>query len=181
MLQADVLRLLNALRSDFEEENLFRRMALDFVRQNADFYDRNNPLGHLTGSAWVLDATRRKALLIHHRTLDKWFQPGGHIETPDGSLHDTSRREIREECGIDEAKMLSENIFDLDVHIIPAKGDFPEHLHYDVRFAFVLETGAAIAADLAEVKNAAWFSIEELMAKPLQQSVRRMVYKSYGL
>jgi 8-oxo-dGTP pyrophosphatase MutT (NUDIX family) len=169
------------LQSDFEEEILFQRMTLDFVRQNADFYDRNNPLGHLTGSAWVFDAARRNVLLIHHRSLDKWFQPGGHIEPGDGSLHDTSRREIREECGIADAKLLSEGIFDLDVHVIPAKGAFPSHLHYDIRFAFVFESEEAITGNLAEIKEMAWFSLDELKTRPLQQSIRRMVLKSYEL
>ena len=42
-------------------------------------------------------------------------------------------REAREESGL-EVRSLDEAIFDLDVHLIPARGCEPAHYHYDVRF-----------------------------------------------
>ena len=43
-------------------------------------------------------------------------------------------REAEEETGLKHFKLLQEEIFDLDIHPIPARGDFPDHLHYDIRF-----------------------------------------------
>lgn len=180
MLKNDILSLLEHYRSVFDEERLYRRYALDFLHAHDDFWQRSNLAGHFTGSAWVLNPLKTKALLIHHRGLDKWFQPGGHADATDGSLLDTARREAQEECGLSLLTPLSDAIFDLDIHVIPAKKDIPEHLHYDVRFAFVAES-EALAGDLAEVKDLQWMPLVDLVAADgVQQAVRRMALKGVG-
>lgn len=173
-----VIDWLTDIQTDFEEENFFRALTLEFVALNDEFWQRSTLSGHLTGSAWVLNPTKDKALLIHHRGLDKWFQPGGHAEPTDASLLETARREAAEECGIQGLTLLSEEVFDLDIHIIPGKNDIPEHLHYDLRFVF-LAASVELDPDLAEVKDLNWVSIDSLLRNlDTQQSLRRMAIKS---
>lgn len=181
MMQKDhIHQLLERFQTVFDEEALYRKYTLDFLRNCDDFWQRSNLAGHLTGSAWVLNPRRDKALLIHHRGLDKWFQPGGHADATDASLTDTARREALEECGLGQMTLLSDDIFDLDIHVIPAKKDIPEHLHYDVRFAFVAES-ETLLGDLAEVRDLQWVALRELAAAGgVQQSVRRMAVKCAG-
>ncbi|HMX41683.1 MAG TPA: NUDIX domain-containing protein [Saprospiraceae bacterium] len=173
-----ILDLLAAHTSRFDEERLFLKWTAQFVQQHPDeWWQRRLLVGHLTGSAWVLHPDGEQALLVHHINLDKWVQPGGHADTEDVVLLQTARREAQEESGIIRLRALSEEIFDLDVHVIPAKRDVPEHLHYDVRFLFQAEE-AALQADPAEVKGARWVPIREMRVSPsLQQSVRRMAMK----
>lgn len=178
MEKRQVIDWLSEIQTDFEEENFFRFLALEFVALNDEFWQRSTLSGHLTGSAWVLNPSQDKALLIHHRGLDKWFQPGGHAEATDISLLETARREASEECGLQGLTLLSEDLFDLDVHIIPAKNDIPEHLHYDLRFAF-LAASEDLDPDLAEVKDLNWVPLDTLLrALDTQQSLRRMAIKS---
>jgi 8-oxo-dGTP pyrophosphatase MutT (NUDIX family) len=177
MHTTDITTLLQAIDTRYEEEAFFRRCTLDFVARYPDTCtDRNNLAGHLTASAWVLHPDRQQALLIHHRTLDKWFQPGGHIEPEDESLLAAARREVIEECGLEDFMALQPGIFDLDIHLIPAKGAMPEHPHYDVRFLFLANT-IELNANLGEVKALRWASIEALLKQPIQQSIRRMALK----
>lgn len=178
-----LLPLLEAYTTAFDEEKLYRKLMLDWAHQHPeDCWRRELLAGHFTGSAWVLGPDRSKALLIHHRNLDKWVQPGGHADDSDASLIETARREAMEECGLSGLTLLSEQIFDLDVHIIPAKREVPEHLHYDVRFLFQAENEAFVE-DFAEVKAVQWVSLEEISSwghsswGRLQQSVRRMAEK----
>lgn len=172
-----ILAILEPYQPTFEEERLYRKLMLARAHANpTNWWQRSLLDGHFTGSAWVLNPDRSKALLIHHRGLDKWFQPGGHAEETDDSLMETARREAQEECGLFGLNLLSNTVFDLDIHVIPAKKDIPEHLHYDVRFLFQAET-EILKGDDTELNDLTWAPLKDLMRRDLQQSVRRMVIK----
>jgi 8-oxo-dGTP pyrophosphatase MutT (NUDIX family) len=120
--------------------------------------------GHLTGSAFVLDARSGRVLLHHHRRLDRWLQLGGH----DDGEHDplaTALREAREESGLTDLAPLTPRILDVDVHEIPAHGDEPRHLHLDLRYALVTATPNEIV-QAPESRELAWL--------PLDEAARRM-------
>jgi len=173
----NVFSLLYQHKSEFEEEIFFRKLTLEFVEKHQEkCWQRQNLAGHLTASAWVFDEPGDQALLIHHRVLDKWFQPGGHVETEDYSLLAAAQRELMEECGLRNAQPVFDHVFDLDIHLIPAKGEIPEHPHYDIRFLFQGVPGHT-RPNLSEVRDFRWHPLESLLKMPLQQSVRRMAVK----
>jgi len=128
---------------------------------------RSNVTGHLTASALITDRRMEKFLLLHHRGLEKWLQPGGHIEPQDRSLLDAAMRETEEETGLErrdyDVMSTAEGIYiaDLDSHIIPSnpfKAE-PEHFHHDVRFLFRLKhDGARIFTDPLESGGYKWVS-----------------------
>jgi 8-oxo-dGTP pyrophosphatase MutT (NUDIX family) len=88
--------------------------------------------GHVTASTMIVSSRGRRVLLIRHPTLDRWLQPGGHVDPTDPSTHAAARREAFEETGLDVEP--ASMPFDVDVHPIPARGDRPRHGHYDVRY-----------------------------------------------
>jgi len=51
-----------------------------FVAQHENCFDRNLSIGHVSGSSWVVNPTFSHVLLLHHRKLDLWLQPGGHAD-----------------------------------------------------------------------------------------------------
>jgi 8-oxo-dGTP pyrophosphatase MutT (NUDIX family) len=144
----------------------------------ADAHLRAQPLGHLTGSGFVLDASRERVLLLHHRKLDRWLQPGGHGEgETDPRL--IALREIEEETGLsggDLAPFPDERLLDVDVHRIPARPGEPEHPHLDLRYGFVADVGAE--ARLSEESRALqWFPVNGLPAgsdAALRRAVRKL-------
>lgn len=128
--------------------------------------------GHLTGSAWLVSGDYRRALLTHHRKLDRWLQLGGHADG-DTDLARVALREAQEESGLD-GLVVEAGIFDLDRHRIPARGDDPEHWHYDVRFVVHARGGEAFAVS-AESHALAWVDISTIASDAAQdESLRRM-------
>ncbi|MDZ7646212.1 MAG: NUDIX hydrolase [Cytophagales bacterium] len=89
--------------------------------------------GHITGSAWIVDPSNTQALLVHHAKLNKWVQPGGHADGDENILQ-VALREAEEETGLKNFKVLSDPPFDVDIHLIPERADFPEHFHFDIRY-----------------------------------------------
>lgn len=178
MNQSTVLALLRQHQSEFEEEQTFLAQTLSFVEQQAAFWQRSTLEGHLTGSAWVCSADGSAVLLLHHAKLDRWLQPGGHVDAEDVSMAETARREAMEECGMKSLELHSPAIFDLDVHQIPARGTEPAHFHYDLRFLFYVPEGVQIERNLLETRAIAWVNLEELCTSGTPMSLRRMALKS---
>lgn len=115
--------------------------------------------GHFTASAFVLSPDSKSLLLIFHKKLKMWLQPGGHIEVTDSDLVESARREVCEETGLSQLEVVTP-LFDIDVHHIPAWGTTPAHLHHDVRCLFRASELEVKAGD--DVADARWFDIEEL-------------------
>ena len=92
---------------------------------------------HFTASAFLLRADGAP-LALYHKKLQRWLQPGGHIEWSDRSPLDAALREAREETGLLDLKPLSPHPIDLDIHRIPERGAHAAHDHYDLRFGFLV-------------------------------------------
>lgn len=175
------LSLLKAYHPEDVAEQAFRTQMIAFVNRYPDtFTSRANTQGHLTTSAWITSPDCTKVLLIYHRKLQKWLQPGGHIEPSDPSLQAAALREAREESGLQNFAYATEGVFDLDIHPIPALGTDPGHLHLDIRFHLTASDMAALTPQQREVSQVQWFTLSELKEMELPPSLWRMARKVRG-
>lgn len=136
-----------------------RNQVLDFCRRHDDALFRSCLDGHLTGSAFVVDSRGESVLLIHHRKLGRWLQPGGHADGQ-GNLAIVALSEVREETGLEDLTLLLP-AFDIDVHVIPARPGEPEHLHLDLRFVMVADSAQSLTLAEGEVYDAKWFRSDD--------------------
>lgn len=163
--------LLAAHAPDDPREAAMLRRIVVFAAAAEDPFARANPEGHLTGSAFVLDPSGRM-LLVHHRKLGIWVQPGGHA---DGErLADrVALREAAEETGLEDlvfhpALVLDDGapaLLDVDVHVIPARPDEPAHEHFDLRFLLRTAAPDALRSAPGEVADSAWFAPTDAAAR----------------
>lgn len=175
--KSEVERVLDGYEPFDQDEDLFYKKINSFVFENDNIFGRNNLEGHITCSAWVIDASSIKVLLIHHKKLNLWFQPGGHVEDEDVSLMEASRREIVEETGINNLQLLYPKIFDIDVHFIPESKGVPGHWHYDVRFLFRALDDSLIL-NTEELSGIKWIHLSKAIDQPECKNVLRMIQKT---
>jgi 8-oxo-dGTP pyrophosphatase MutT (NUDIX family) len=174
--RATLRALLEAHRAADADEERHRARMLELSNTTGDPLRRDHfAPGHFTASAFVLSPDRAALLLVHHRKLDRWLQPGGHVEPGDPDLIAAARREVLEETGIAELELEHAGSFDLDVHPIPALGGELPHEHFDVRFLFRAATHQLRLS--SESKAVRWVPLAEVAAAGSDQSVLRAVRK----
>ena len=175
MHRQPILDALAVYRKHYPDEADVLARFEAFVHDEPRCFHNDCWSGHITGSSWLLDATGTRALLTHHKKLDKWLQLGGHSDGERDTLA-VALREAHEESGL-IVIALDSTILDLDIHQIPARGEQPAHLHYDVRYLLqASESDTFVVSD--ESHELAWVSVEDLGAFSREWSVQRMAVKT---
>jgi 8-oxo-dGTP pyrophosphatase MutT (NUDIX family) len=174
MSRESLVSVLKAYKSSFAEELPFRDSFLELLTAERCFYRDYLP-GHITGSAFIIDEDGAHVLLTHHAKLNKWLQPGGHADGDEDVLR-VALREAEEETGLTKFKVLGSGLFDIDIHTIPARGDFPEHQHYDIRFLLQASRKDQLLIS-EESHDLAWVPFDELAKLTANDSIGRMLEK----
>ena len=169
-----ILQLLADYAVRHQEESSTVQRFRDFVGSHARCFERDLWVGHITGSAWLLNADRSAVLLTHHRKLERWLQLGGHSDGNPDPLA-VALTEAREESGLQVAP-LQRVIFDLDIHEIPARKQDPAHFHFDVRFALQVVGDESFRVS-EESLDLAWVPIARLGEFTDEESMLRMARK----
>lgn len=152
-----------------------KQEIINFIKNNENCFDRELSIGHITGSSWLLNKEGDKALLLHHNKLDRWFQLGGHADGESDILA-VAIKEAMEESGINAIEPVISEIFDIDVHKIPANSKENEHYHYDIRFLLQVKSDETILLN-SEAKELRWISKDKKDLPTDENSVVRMFDK----
>ncbi|MDT7514516.1 NUDIX hydrolase [Rhodoferax mekongensis] len=171
-LRAHALAELQKYSAHFPAESAGLKAIAELLADtSADPFSRANMQGHITTSGLVYDAAVDKVLLIHHRTLNRWLQPGGHHEGLD-RLDVSAAREVEEETGVQvcgaQDQTLDAPLIDIDSHAIPANPGKGEgvHVHHDFLYLFRGDATAPLSPQWEEVQGVRWVARETLLALP---------------
>jgi 8-oxo-dGTP pyrophosphatase MutT (NUDIX family) len=136
-----------------------------------DIRDRSRAPFHVTASAIVV--RDGKVLLVKHKALGRWLQPGGHI-LPGETPWQAARREAEEETGLGGIRPMDgideQRPLDIDLHDIPAnpaKGE-PAHMHLDLRFLLAAPSSwhAEIEPSTINADVFAWLPLQTAARSP---------------
>jgi 8-oxo-dGTP pyrophosphatase MutT (NUDIX family) len=168
----DLAQAFRAYAARHPQRAAVAELFLELLREGTPAFERSHAFGHFTGSAWLVDAAGERVLLTHHRKLDLWLQLGGHADG-DVDLAEVALREAIEESGL-TGLVREGDVFDLDRHWIPARGEEPGHWHYDVRYVVRASDNEHFVVS-PESHALAWRVIDELTHDAgIDGSVRRM-------
>lgn len=186
MHRRPLLDLLERYTHRFPEEQKMLHRILQLIESSPDCFERTCRPGHITGSAWVMNEDQSQCLLVHHRKLDRWLQPGGHADG-ENNIEQVALREVEEETGLSNLKLAMHHEqlvpLDVDVHIIPerkdASGNLIEdaHEHHDIRFLILAGQEQELVLS-EESHDLRWFSHSEVLDTTREESVLRMMRKA---
>ncbi len=140
-MNSDIQELFDKYIQKYPED--IRRLTLlkEQLHNKEDLISRKNFRGHVTASGFVL--VNNKALLIFHKNLQAFLQPGGHVDMNE-LLVNAAILEVFEETGVEAVLSdLTDAVpIHIDTHLIP-KNDRkiePEHYHHDFMFVLTAKT-----------------------------------------
>jgi 8-oxo-dGTP pyrophosphatase MutT (NUDIX family) len=172
LLRAHAVRPLEAHEREMVDD------AIAFIAAHPDCLLRSCLTGHLTGSSWIVNRARSRTLLLLHRKLNRWLNPGGHADG-DPDLAAVALREAQEETGLASVRLLEPRLFDFDRHRIPEHRGAPEHWHYD--FRLLLEADDAEPLAISEESNdLRWVELGRVPELNAAESVARLIRKTAG-
>ena len=163
-----------------EQEAQDRAELLRRLRSGEDLYTRDNVSGHLTASAWVVSPDRRQVLMAYHNLYNAWAWLGGHADG-DRDLLAAAMREVREESGLAEVRVVSPAIYSLE--ILPVAGHekrgvyVPSHLHLNVTYLLEADPAAPVRCKPDENRSVSWFGLEAAVAASTEPWMRERIYK----
>ena len=157
-----------------------RDTILRLLRTQEDIFLRENPVAHMTASAWVTTPDRTKVLMAYHNLYHSWAWLGGHADGCEDLLS-VALKEVREESGILDVRPVSERIFSLEVLTVDGhekKGSYvASHLHLNV--TYLLEADDRQEVRVKEDENSAvgWFSPEKAVEASAEPWFQERIYR----
>lgn len=176
-MKEELIKSIGKYLINYPEEAVTSVKILDFLLENTNPFSRELQAGHFTASAFLLNFDKTKFLLMNHSKLNMWLQLGGHCDGDTNCLR-VAVKEAQEESGILKIEPVCNDIYDIDIHLIPSNYKEPAHYHYDIRF--LLKT---VDSDMfvknSESKELKWieFSSYEYKKMNLNYSLTRMIDK----
>lgn len=170
---------IRAYRLYNEQEEKDRELILHSLETQPDIFTRENCLAHMTASAWVVNKTRDKVLMVYHNIYHSWSWLGGHADGEEDLLQ-VACREAREESGVQNVHPLTENIFSLESLTVDGhwkKGSYvSSHLHLNVTYLLEADEEEVLAVKPDENSGVAWFSLEKAVEASTEPWFQEHIY-----
>ena len=162
-----------------EQEAADREVMLRCLREHQDLYTRENPVCHLTASAWIVNPQRTKVLMAYHNIYRSWAWLGGHADG-ERDLLGVALREAREESGLHNVRPVKEELYSVEVLTVDGhvkRGQYvPSHLHLNVTYLLEADEGDSLVSKPDENSGVGWFALDEALSACTEPWMRDHIY-----
>lgn len=119
---------------------------------------------HFCVSVYVYDEKKQKVLLVKHKKMGLWVQPGGHVELNE-SMEEAAIREVYEETGL---------MVELIGNRVPRECDYilplaiqknlvkDDHIHMDFVYVAKVIGNNELVQNVEETDGIKWYSLDEI-------------------
>lgn len=163
-----------------EQEEKDKSLMLKYIDTFDDVLTRNNEMCHFTASSWIVNKERTKVIMIYHNIYKSWAWTGGHADGDDNLLH-VALKEVEEETGLKNLKVLSDGIYGLQILTVDPhikRGKYvASHVHLDC--CFLLEADEADSLTIKEDENSGvkWVDIDEAISLTNEEKMKPIYRK----
>lgn len=163
-----------------EQEEKDKQTMLKYINTFDDVLTRNNEFGHFTASSWVVNKERTKVLMIYHNIYKSWEYTGGHADG-ESDLLGVAIRELKEESGIENVKILNNDIFSLEIIAIDGhvkKGKYVSaHVHLNLTYLLEADEKEILRIKEDENSDVRWVNIRDVEQLVTHKYMAEKVYK----
>lgn len=162
------MNLLDQIRNftpENPQEEHDKAVLLSWLESGAEIFTRNNPVAHLTASAWVVSPDRKYVLMAYHNLYDSWAWLGGHADG-ERDLLQVAFREAKEESGITQVKPVQAAPISLEILTVDGhekRGEYvSSHLHLNVTYLFEADMDQALTVKPDENSGVSWIPVDRI-------------------
>lgn len=148
-----------------EQEIKDKEIILNCVDMFDNILTRDNELAHITSSAFVINKTKDKVLMIYHNIYNSWSWTGGHADG-DTDLLTIALKEAWEETGVKNLYPIIEDLISMDILTVLAhtkRGKYiAPHLHLSVAYLVQADENEQLVVKPDENSGVQWIPIDEI-------------------
>lgn len=163
-----------------EQEERDKELMIQYIMHNTNYLERENQIAHFTASIWTVNRERTKTLMVYHNIYDSWSWIGGHADGIE-DLCSVALRELQEETGVQNAALVSKEIFSLETLTVDGhikRGIYvPSHLHLNVTYLAEADEREELIVNKAENQAVKWWSFEDALKVPKEPWMVEHIYK----
>lgn len=156
-----------------------QKILLEILKQE-HIYSRKNEVIHMTASAWVVNPSRDKVLMVYHKIYDSWSWMGGHADG-DKNLLNVAIKEVKEESGVTHVTPLHKDIYSLEILTVDGhekKGKYvPSHLHANITYLLEVDEKEKLIIKEDENSDVAWFTLDQALQASSEPWFVKRIYK----
>ena len=178
-MKEKLIQKIQAYQPFNEQEATDKAILLDLLAGSADISRRDNLIAHLTASAWVVNPERTKVLMAYHNLYNSWAWLGGHADG-DLNLAAVAEKEAREEAGLQDVRLVSDDIFSLEILTVDGhekKGKYvPCHLHLNCTYLLEADPNSPIQIKADENSQVGWIDFDDIGDKSTEPWFVERIY-----
>ena len=179
----DIKKVLERYEPMNEQEMMDKKLMIDFIEHHDNYLDRSNLYGHFTASSFVVNKALTKIVFGYHHIYQSWSWIGGHADGNDDLLA-VALKETSEETGLHHLKLLSPDIFSIDViyvHNHQKYGQYvPDHLHLNVAYVIIADEDEPLEHNHLEHAGVRWFDLDEVMSYISENRMKAIYEKAFN-